>query len=94
VVQETIIDGRVYFDRARDMAGRADLEKEKKSLLEKEKKAAEKKPDATVEMGKKSIKPGTAKPDATKSDATKPPDKTPAEPPKPPQNDLSTGGAR
>jgi imidazolonepropionase-like amidohydrolase len=92
VVQKTIIDGRVYFDRARDIAGRADLEKEKKSLLEKEKKAAEKKPDATVEIGKKSNKPGTAKTDASKPDATKPPDKTPAEPPKPPQNDLATGG--
>src|SRR5271168_5599690 len=48
VVQKTLIDGRVYFDRQRDIASRADLEKEKKSLLEKEKKAAEKKPDLTV----------------------------------------------
>ena len=51
VVQKTLIDGRVYFDRQRDLAGRASLEKEKKALLEKEKKAAaekkaeEKKPD-------------------------------------------------
>jgi imidazolonepropionase-like amidohydrolase len=42
VVQKTIIDGRVYFDRARDIAERADHEKEKKALTEKEKKAAEK----------------------------------------------------
>jgi imidazolonepropionase-like amidohydrolase len=42
VVQKTLIDGRVYFDRARDIAERADREKEKKSLIEKEKKAAEK----------------------------------------------------
>jgi imidazolonepropionase-like amidohydrolase len=46
VVQQTLVDGRVYFDRQRDLAGRAGLEKEKKSLLDKEKKAAEKKPDA------------------------------------------------
>jgi imidazolonepropionase-like amidohydrolase len=50
VVQKTLIDGRVYFDRQRDLDGRAGLEKEKKALLEKEKKAAaekkdEKKPD-------------------------------------------------
>jgi len=50
VVQKTLIDGRVYFDRQRDLDGRANLEKEKKVLLEKEKKAAaekkdEKKPD-------------------------------------------------
>jgi imidazolonepropionase-like amidohydrolase len=43
VVQKTLIDGRVYFDRARDTAERADREKEKKALLEKEKKAGEKK---------------------------------------------------
>src|SRR6202023_699527 len=46
VVQKTLIDGRVYFDRQRDLARRADVEKEKKALIEKEKKAAEKKPDA------------------------------------------------
>jgi imidazolonepropionase-like amidohydrolase len=40
VVQKTLIDGRVYFDRARDIAERADREKEKKALTEKEKKAA------------------------------------------------------
>src|SRR6202795_4138579 len=44
VVQKTLIDGRVYFDRTRDIAERADREKEKKDLTEKEKKAsAEKK---------------------------------------------------
>jgi len=46
VVQKTLIDGRVYFDRQRDLAERANLEKEKKTLLDKEKKAAaEKKPE-------------------------------------------------
>lgn len=40
VVQKTIIDGKVYFDRARDIAGRAALEQEKKDLFEKARKAA------------------------------------------------------
>ena len=59
VVQQTLIDGRVYFDRQRDLAARPNLEKEKKALLEKEKKAAaaEKKPDGS------SAKPGEKKPD-------------------------------
>ena len=45
VVQKTLIDGRVYFDRQRDLAERPNLEKEKKALLDKEKKASEKKPE-------------------------------------------------
>jgi imidazolonepropionase-like amidohydrolase len=45
VAQKTIVDGRVLFDREKDIANRAALEKEKNDLLEKEKKAAEKKPD-------------------------------------------------
>jgi len=45
VAQKTIVDGRVLFDRDKDVAERAAVEKEKKELLEKEKKAAEKKPD-------------------------------------------------
>src|ERR1700747_1871589 len=43
VVQKTLIDGRVYFDRQKDIAERPEREKEKKALMEKEKKAAEKK---------------------------------------------------
>jgi imidazolonepropionase-like amidohydrolase len=43
VVQKTLIDGRVYFDRQRDIADRPAREKEKSALLEKEKKAGEKK---------------------------------------------------
>jgi imidazolonepropionase-like amidohydrolase len=43
VVQKTLIDGRVYFDREKDLAGRAALEQEKKDLLEKARKSAEKK---------------------------------------------------
>jgi imidazolonepropionase-like amidohydrolase len=37
-VQKTIIDGHVYFDRQKDLAMRADLEKEKKALIDKENK--------------------------------------------------------
>jgi imidazolonepropionase-like amidohydrolase len=44
VVQKTLVDGRILFDRDQDIAGRAALEKEKKDLLAKEK-AAAKKPD-------------------------------------------------
>src|ERR1700674_2607127 len=39
VVQQTLIDGRIYFDRKRDIADREAREKEKKALMEKEKKA-------------------------------------------------------
>jgi adenine deaminase len=54
VVQKTLIDGRVYFDRSRDIAERADREKEKKALTEKEKKAAaEKKADEKKPEDKK-----------------------------------------
>src|SRR5260370_13056684 len=53
VVQKTLIDGRVYFDRKRDIAERAEREKEKKALLDKQKKAAEKKPEEKKPEGKK-----------------------------------------
>src|SRR5882724_1238374 len=61
VVQKTLIDGRVYFDRKQDIAGRPALEREKKTLLEKEKKAA-KKPDEK----KDEKKPGDKKPEEKK----------------------------
>jgi imidazolonepropionase-like amidohydrolase len=81
VVQKTIIDGRVYFDRQRDIAERPEREKQKKALMDKlkkagEKKPDEKKPDATVDIGKKP----PAKPDDKKPEEKKPEDK-----PKPPQ---------
>jgi len=50
VVQKTIIDGKVYFDRQGDIARRAELAKEKQALLEKEENAG--KPAATPEKGK------------------------------------------
>ncbi|MFQ5818090.1 MAG: amidohydrolase family protein, partial [Terriglobia bacterium] len=37
VVQKTLIDGQVYFDREKDIARRAEIDKEKKAFLEKEK---------------------------------------------------------
>jgi imidazolonepropionase-like amidohydrolase len=43
VVQKTLIDGQVYFDRQRDIGQRSTLVAEKQSLLDKEKKAAEEK---------------------------------------------------
>jgi adenine deaminase len=60
VVQKTLIDGRVLFDRDKDIAGRAALEKEKKDLIAKEK-AAAKKPDE--KKGEKSAKPEEKKPE-------------------------------
>src|SRR2546426_1200186 len=70
VVQKTLIDGRIYFDRERDITGRADLEKEKKALTEKLKKAAEKKPE---EKKPEEKKPPEKKPE----DKPKPPAPTP-----------------
>jgi imidazolonepropionase-like amidohydrolase len=64
VVQKTLIDGRIYFDRQRDIAARPDLEKEKTALIEKERKSAEKKPAA---------KPDDKKPVDTAPDKPKPP---------------------
>jgi len=85
VVQKTLIDGRVYFDRQRDMAERSEREKEKKALIDKlkksaEKKPEEKKPDATVPIGQK--------PAEKKPEEKKPEEKKPEEKPKPP----SAGG--
>ena len=69
VVQKTLIDGRVYFDRQRDIAERDAREKEKKELMEKEKKSEEKK------SGEK--KPGEKKPGEEKpQDKPKPPQGT------------------
>ena len=53
VVQKTIIDGRVYFDRTRDIAERADRENEKKALTEKQKKATEKRDEKKKQDEKK-----------------------------------------
>jgi imidazolonepropionase-like amidohydrolase len=68
VVQKTLIDGQVYFDRDRDLAQRSKLAAEKQSLLDKEKKAAaEKKAD-----DKKSGENSEKKPDKKPSQKKKP----------------------
>jgi imidazolonepropionase-like amidohydrolase len=92
VVQKTLIDGRVYFDREKEITGRAVLEKEKKDLLEKtrkrqdeEKKAGEKKSEEKKAEGKK--------PDEKKLEEKKLEEKKPEENPKPPQGDANQGGA-
>jgi imidazolonepropionase-like amidohydrolase len=81
VVQKTLIDGRVYFDRQRDISERAEHEKEKKALIDKFKKATEKKPEE-----KKSDAAGQ-KPAEKKPEEKKPEVKKPEEKPKPPQSD-------
>ncbi|HTU32513.1 MAG TPA: amidohydrolase family protein [Candidatus Acidoferrum sp.] len=53
VVQKTIIDGNVYFDRAQDIAGRAALAKEKQELLDKQKNANKPAPKAGSETEQK-----------------------------------------
>jgi len=66
VAQKTIVDGRVLFDRDKDIAGRAALEKEKQDLLAKERKA-ERKPDEK-------------KPDEKKPEADQKPEANPKPP--------------
>jgi imidazolonepropionase-like amidohydrolase len=90
VVQKTLIDGRVYFDRQRDIADRAAREEEKKELLEKEKKSAEKK----TEAGEAAKKPGEMKPEEKKPAEKKPEEKKPEEKPKPPQASAVSGGGQ
>jgi imidazolonepropionase-like amidohydrolase len=61
VVQKTLIDGRVYFDREKDIAGRTALEQEKKDLLLKTNKASEKNAEKKPEGN--TPKPPEKKPD-------------------------------
>ena len=75
VAQETLIDGRVYFDRRADIAARGDLAREKKALIEKEK-AAEKKPEAKP-AAKPPVKPDDKKPEEKKPEEKKPEAKPP-----------------
>jgi imidazolonepropionase-like amidohydrolase len=89
VVQKTLIDGRVYFDRQKDIADREAREKEKKALLEKEKKAGEKKPEAGAEGGKKQP---AAKPEEKKPEEKKPEEKPKAPQPTPTDANLSHSG--
>jgi len=89
VVQKTLIDGRVLFDRQRDIGERAALEKEKKDLIDKAKKAEEKK----SEEKKSEAKPGEKKPGEEKTEEKKAEEKKPEEKPKPPQPETSSVGA-
>jgi imidazolonepropionase-like amidohydrolase len=77
VVQKTLIDGRVYFDRQRDIDMRPALEKEKQDLLAKEKSAAEEKKEEDKSEGKSEGK-SEKKPDAKKK--------------KPPTSQSNVGG--
>jgi len=86
VVEKTLIDGLVYFDRAKDIAGRAALEKEKKELQEKAAKAREQEKE-------KEKKPEDKK-EEKKAEEKKPEGKKPEEKPKPPQGDQLEGGAK
>ena len=90
VVQKTLIDGRVYFDRQKDIAARPEREKEKKALIDKEKKAAEKKSD---EKKTGEMKRGERKEEEKKSEDKKLEEKKPEEKPKPPQAESVSGGA-
>jgi imidazolonepropionase-like amidohydrolase len=62
VVQKTMIDGKVYFDRNEDLANRAALAKEKQDLLEKEKNAGKPAPEAEENEKKPAKKPKKGKP--------------------------------
>jgi hypothetical protein len=86
VVQKTLIDGHVYFDRQRDIAERAEREKEKKALIDKFKRAAEKKAEEKKPEEKKPDAAGQ-KPAEKKPEEKKPEVKKPEEKPKPPQSD-------
>ncbi|HKF50717.1 MAG TPA: amidohydrolase family protein, partial [Candidatus Acidoferrales bacterium] len=69
VVQKTIIDGKVYFDRNEDIANRAALAKEKQDLIEKEKNEGKPAPKAEEkEKGeKKPAKKPSGKPKKSKA---------------------------
>src|SRR5258708_6955408 len=83
VVQKTLIDGRVYFDRQRDIAERAEREKEKKALIDKLKKSAEKKPE---EKKPDAAAPAGQKPAEKTPEVKRPEEKKLEEKPKPPQS--------
>ncbi len=67
VVQKTLIDGRIYFDREKDILGRPALEQERKDLLAKAKKEADKKDEGTHKPGDKPV------PEKKPDDKPKPP---------------------
>ncbi len=78
VPQKVFIDGHLYFDREKDLAMRVQNEKERKTLIEKEKKAAEAEKKPGEGKGGAEKKPG-AGPHPSK-------EAQPKEPVKPPQD--------
>lgn len=62
VVQKTIIDGQVYFDRQEDIGHRAALAKEKKELLERQESAGKPAAKAAPEVEKKEMKKAHRRP--------------------------------
>lgn len=68
VVQKTLIDGKVYFDREKDIAERAGLAKEKRELLEKAKNAGK----PAVKAGEETSKPEKKKPHEKTKKSKKP----------------------
>jgi hypothetical protein len=87
VPQKVFIDGKIYFDRQKDIAERADRDKERKALIDKEK-AAEKKPEEKKPEEKKpdaAVKPGETKKEEPKKEEPKKEEKKPDQP-KPPVN--------
>src|SRR5215468_2046378 len=92
VVQKTLIDGQILFDRQKDIAGRTALEKEKKDLLEKVEK--QKEPEKEKEKKAEAKKPEEKKPEEKKSEEKKLEEKKLEEKPKPPQDRADEGGAR
>jgi imidazolonepropionase-like amidohydrolase len=59
VAQKSLVDGKVLFDRQRDIAQRADIEKEKRALIEKERRAIEQQRGPGGQPGKR---PGAPRP--------------------------------
>jgi len=83
VVQKTLIDGRVYFDRQRDIAERADREKRRKRSS-----TNSRKPRRKRRKRRSPTPPGRAvKSPRKETEEKKPEVKKPEEKPKPPQSD-------
>jgi imidazolonepropionase-like amidohydrolase len=71
VVQKTLIDGQIYFDRQTDISRRPALDREKQALLDKEKKASEEqKKSDDKDKDKNKDKKQDQKKKPPKSDAT------------------------
>ncbi len=83
VAQKVFIDGHLYFDREKDLAMRADNAKERRGLIEKEKKAAEAEKKPGEGKGGAEKKPGAP---AGKEEK-------PKEPIKPPRVEVVAVGA-